>query len=425
MKSIRSVKNSAVIKKSRRRFLQTGAQTATVLWGGSVLAGCGGGGSGGGAGPGIESLLPPAANPPRDNPPPAASGSATENPPPSATNSAIEDFSPTATSPVIQSFFPSAGVAGSVIVIKGSKFDSTASVSFGGKAATQFTVDSETQISVTVPASATTGPVIVRTARGAARSSAQLAVLAAPGPAKDYRLTWHDEFDGTSVDSNKWRVVDKRRDDAQQTPDAVAVSNSIVTISTYTDAGTHYTGWLDTNKDPGCKFTFGYIEARIRFVNAPGQWSAFWLQSNSNRVYTPENPAAGAEIDVIEHRAVGANNADDVSKSHSSAVHWNGYTPGEAKSRDSKVRSLPAGQSFSDWHTVGLLWTSTEYQFYLDGKQFWSTTEGISESPEYILLTTEIKDKAWAGNIPPEGYGPRGASTNPVMQVDWVRLWQP
>lgn len=406
--------------------MQVGAQTATALLGGSVLAGCGGGGSGGNAGSPMGNWLPPAITPPGENSPPSAAGSTPGNPAPStAAAPAIEDFTPTATSPVIQSISPSAEAPGNVVVITGSKFDSSASVSFGGTAATQITVDSATRISVTVPAWAAGGPVIVRTAGGAVRSSGQFAVLAAPAPAKDYRLAWHDEFDGTSVDSNKWRMVDKKRDDAQQTPDAVAVSNSIVTISTYTDAGTHYTGWLDTNKDPGCKFTFGYIEARIRFVNAPGQWSAFWLQSNSNRAYTPENPAAGVEIDVIEHRAVGANNVGDVSNSHSSAVHWNGYTLGEAKSRDSKVRSLPAGQSFTDWHTAGVLWTSAGYRFFLDGKEFWSTTEGISESPEFILLTTEIKDQGWAGNIPPEGYGPRGASTNPVMQVDWVRLWQP
>jgi len=291
--------------------------------------------------------------------------------------------------------------------------------------ATQFSVDSATQISVTVPMSANAGPVIVRTAAGAIRSSAPFAVLSAPEPAKGYRLAWHDEFDGNKVDGQKWRMVDQKRGDAQQTPDAVDVANGVVTISTYTDAGTHYTGWLDTNKEPGCAFTFGYIEARVRFVNAPGQWSAFWLMSNSNRAYTPQNPAAGVEIDVIEHRAVERNGAGDVRNSHSSAVHWNGYKENETESRSSGVKDLPNGQSFSDWHTVGLLWTSTRYQFFLDGKQFWETSEGISESPEFILLTSEIKDKAWAGNIPPEGYGPRGASSNPVMQVDWVRLWQP
>lgn len=290
----------------------------------------------------------------------------------------------------------------------------------------QFSVDSATQISVTVPALAITGPVTVRTAGGTGRSSAPFSVLTAPAPAPGYRLAWHDEFEGNGVNSRNWRMHTSMRDQAQQTTDAADVSNSVLTISTYTDpsTGAHRTGFLDTKTSPGCEFTFGYVEARIRFVNRPGQWSAFWLLSDQNRAYTPPNPAAGVEIDIIEHRAVEANNAADVSNGHSSAVHWNGYAAAETKSIGSGVRTLPAGKSFSDWHTVSLLWTPTKYQFYLDGTQFWETTEGISQSDEYILLTSEIKDKAWAGDIPPDGYGPRGASTNPVMQVDWVRVWQ-
>lgn len=292
-------------------------------------------------------------------------------------------------------------------------------------AATQFSVDSATQISVTVPASAITGPVTIRTAGGTGRSSVLFSVLTAPPPATGYRLAWHDEFDGTSANSRNWRMHASQRDDATQTADAVSVSNSVLTVSTYTDlaTGKHHTGFLDTNTNPGCKFIFGYIEARIRFVNRPGQWSAFWLLSDRNKAYTPLNPAAGVEIDIIEHRAVEANNRTDVSNLHSSAVHWNGYGS-DTKSIGSGVRALPTGESFSDWHTVGLLWTDTKYQFYLDGTQFWEATEGISQSAEYILLTTEVKDNAWAGDIPPDGYGPRGASTNPVMEVDWVRVWQ-
>lgn len=288
---------------------------------------------------------------------------------------------PTATSPTIQSFSPSAEVAGKVIVITGSRFDSTASVSFGAVSAPQLRVDSATQISVTVPASATSGPVIVRTTGGAVRSSAHFAVLTAPTPATGYRLAWHDEFDGTSVDGQKWRMVNEKRDDAQQTPSAIDVADGIVTISTYTDAGTHYTGWLDTNKDPGCRFTFGYIEARVRFVNAPGQWSAFWLMSNSNRAYTPENPAAGVEIDIIEHRAVGANNVGDFSNRHSSAVHWNGYKEGEKKSAGSGVSPLPVGESFSEWHTAGVLWTSVNISSSLTESSSGRPPKGFRKAP--------------------------------------------
>lgn len=105
-------------------------------------------------------------------------------------------------------------------------------------------------------------------------------------------------------------------------------------------------------------------------------------------------------------------------------LHWNGYVSGQEQSAGSGLLALPAGESFSDWHTVGMLWTSSGYEFYLDGTLVWSSTTGVSLSSEFIRLTSEIRDNDWAGNIPTGGYGPLGASTNPVMQIDWVRVWQ-
>ncbi|REM68692.1 hypothetical protein DSI38_04595, partial [Mycobacterium tuberculosis] len=132
--------------------------------------------------------------------------------PPATGSTANENSSSAATSPTVQSFSSSAEAPGGVIVITGSKFDSSTSVSFGGVAATQFSVDSATQISVTVPASAITGPVTIRTAGGTGRSSVLFSVLTAPPPATGYRLAWHDEFDGTSANSRNWRMHASQRD---------------------------------------------------------------------------------------------------------------------------------------------------------------------------------------------------------------------
>ena len=366
---------------SRRGFLKTGAQALSAVAGGTLLAGCGGGG-------GAEPSAAPVAN----------------------------------LAPAVTSFSPSAEASGKVVVITGSNFDSSASVSFGGVRATRFSVDSSTQISATVPPAAGSGPLVVTTSGGSAQSSASLSVLSAPAPAVGYQLAWHDEFDGNSLGA-AWNAGTAVRDGATQSVRAVTVANSVLTISTFTDAatGTHYTGFLNTKNLR--EFTYGYIEARLRFVNSPGQWSAFWLQSSGNKAQTPPNPAAGAEIDIIEHRAVTAS-ATDISKRFVSNLHWNGYAAGQEQSVGSALMALPAGQAFSDWHTMGLLWTASGYQVYLDGVLAWSATTGVSQSNEYILLTSEVRGNDWAGNIPAGGYGAQGADANPLMQVDWVRLWQ-
>ncbi len=422
MKSDRPMGQGMDAEKSRRQFLQTGALSATALVGTSFVAGCGGGGSGGNAS--SASFLPPAANPVAENSPlpaPVAEPNPAGAPPEEAPASALRK------NPVIHSFSPTLAIRGNVIVITGAEFDVSSSVSFGEVEATEFSVDSASQISATVPKSAKTGEISVRTAAGTARSATQLVVSHAPGSAKGYKLAWHDEFEGKAVDRSKWSLGTSTRDDAVQTADAVTVENSVLKISTYTDrsTGKHHTGWLITR---GLyELRFGYIEASVRFASRPGQWGAFWLMSQANKTAEPPDPAAGVEVDIIEHRAVSTGNKKDVSNEFSSAVHWNGYEKGKTMSRGSGQQQLPEKQSFSSWHTVGVLWTPEAYEFYLDGAEepYATIREGISLSPEYIKLTCEIKANSWAGLIPSSGYGPPGDSANATMEVDWVRVWQP
>ncbi|MBB4221760.1 family 16 glycosylhydrolase [Variovorax guangxiensis] len=417
MQSDRPIEQSAIPEKSRRQFLQKGAQAATALLGTSVIGACGGGGDGGSGAASTSSLaalLPASANPAGPISPESSAA------PPAAAMPAL------AKSPVIHSFSPSLEKRGKVIVISGAEFDSSASVCFGEVVATRFSVDSPNQISVFVPDSAKDAEIIVRTAGGEARSSRKFEVALVPESARDYRLAWHDEFEGSALDPAKWAAVTGVRANAVQTPEAATVADSVLKISTYTDpsAGTHHTGFLRTARL--YEFRFGYIEARVRFASKPGQWSAFWLMSNANKAATPPDPAAGVEVDIIEHREFSENDAGKINNQFSSAVHWNGYETGKTISRNTGQQQLPAGQSFSEWHTVGLLWTPEGYEFYLDGAAtpYATIKEGVSLSNQYIKLTCEIKDHGWAGNIPSSGYGPLGAGTNATMEVDWVRVWQ-
>ncbi|MDX9910137.1 MAG: lamin tail domain-containing protein, partial [Mariniphaga sp.] len=76
---------------------------------------------------------------------------------------AIDDFSITAILPcdvVVSSFNPITGPVGTVVVLTGTNFTGATSVSFNGINST-FTVNSNTQIVATVPAGATSGPIVV------------------------------------------------------------------------------------------------------------------------------------------------------------------------------------------------------------------------------------------------------------------------
>jgi hypothetical protein len=65
--------------------------------------------------------------------------------------------------PTIISFTPPSGPVGTWVTITGTAFTGTTKVTFGGVAATTFTVNSATQITATVPTGAKTGKIGVTT----------------------------------------------------------------------------------------------------------------------------------------------------------------------------------------------------------------------------------------------------------------------
>jgi beta-glucanase (GH16 family) len=239
-------------------------------------------------------------------------------------------------------------------------------------------------------------------------------------PPAGYQLAFEDSFDGTTLDRSRWAPQVGPRRGYQMTPDAAQVKDGVLTITSYTEGGTHHSAFLTT---VGLyEATYGYFEARIRFQDAPGEWCAFWLFSPTIGDPMGDPATAGVEIDVVEHRVVDQGGWTALKDMVAMNLNWDGY--GASKKNEQRVTALPGGAPVQGaWHTYGVLWTGSAYTFYVDGAQLWASSDAISRRPEAIQLTCEIQDATWAGNVPPGGYGARGVSTT-GMQVDWVRVWQ-
>jgi hypothetical protein len=82
--------------------------------------------------------------------------------------------------PTITSFNPMFGPPGAPVTITGTQFTGATAVAFGGVAATAFTVNSDTQITATVPAGVATGPITVTTPNGTAMNTTSFSVAAPP-----------------------------------------------------------------------------------------------------------------------------------------------------------------------------------------------------------------------------------------------------
>jgi len=83
---------------------------------------------------------------------------------------------PIQTPPTVTSFSPPSGGFGTSITITGTNFTGATVVKFHGVAATSFTVVSDTQITTTVPTTATTGPISITNSKGTGTSATNFTV---------------------------------------------------------------------------------------------------------------------------------------------------------------------------------------------------------------------------------------------------------
>jgi len=88
-------------------------------------------------------------------------------------------YTVTVFTPSISDFSPRQGSVGTAVVVTGDHFTGTSAVKFGGTPVTTWTLDSDTQITATVPAGAGTGVLTVLTAGGTAQSSGVFTVSGA------------------------------------------------------------------------------------------------------------------------------------------------------------------------------------------------------------------------------------------------------
>lgn len=219
-----------------------------------------------------------------------------------------------------------------------------------------------------------------------------------------YQMVWNDEFDGTQLDTSKWRVRGVGpRAIAYVSPKAVIVEDGLLKLFALNENDTLYGSAVGTQGLFMSKY--GWYECRAQVQKSPnGVWAAFWIQSTD--IAKGEDPAIfGAEIDIMEcFRKLG----EDII-SHN--VHW-AYGPNQQSTRGYQSYLKGVGEGL---HTFALEWMPDRYIFYIDGLKFYEITSGISNIEEYMILSMEYPGKIEeiSKSIFPD-----------VFLVDYVRVYQ-
>ena len=194
-------------------------------------------------------------------------------------------------------------------------------------------------------------------------------------------------------------------------PEAVEVTDGMVVLTASDEpqrttdgatlpfrSGVITTGHADNDVDaPGFEFTYGRVEARVRFPDGDGTWPAVWLLS-ADRTSLPE-------IDIVEwYGSVGT-----VLTAH---VHQR--IDGERESaRIDHVAPDVAGA----WHEVGVDWQADRVEFFFDGRSVGVVDDSdlIPSTPMYLIANLALGGPA--GDVDVD-------ALPQTFAIDWIRVWQ-
>ena len=277
-------------------------------------------------------------------------------------------------------------------------------------------------------------------------AAAVLATIPAAASAQQMEgreLIFADEFDGGTLDREKWVTVGPDfwvNNEQQMYVDDPAVinfmqgvegaENGVLMLRPVFNPG------LDPSKDRNAPFvsgrieskgkfdfTYGRAEARIRMPDAEGTWPAFWLLGNGK---WPET----GEIDIMEY--VGEKDWIGV------ALHGPGYS-GETPLVNKFF--FPEGIDVTDWHNYAVEWTEDKIEFLVDDHVTYRVTRPMVENygkwrfdnPKHLILNFAVGGaypvktngirKPYVG-VPQETVDKIKTGTV-AMLVDWVRVYAP
>jgi len=221
------------------------------------------------------------------------------------------------TAPKITSFAPAHGPVGTPATIMGSKFASATELKFNGTPAASFSINSDSQISATVPAGATNGKITIVNAFDAGSSTADYLVTAPPVVSS---FTPNDGPAGAQVTISGSNFIGATK----------VVFNGIPLSGTATF-------FVDSDTQLRANVPAGATTGKITVTNADGAGSS----ANSFIVtrqpiissFAPIRGAAGSEITITGSRFSGA-----------ASVIFNGKTTTFTLDSDTQIRAkVPAG----------------------------------------------------------------------------------
>lgn len=225
----------------------------------------------------------------------------------------------------------------------------------------------------------------------------------------DYQLIWSDEFDGSSLNTNKWEIF--QSSDNYWSANNVSVANSKLRLTATKDGiGTNiHSGYVRSKY----KFKYGYLEVSAKEAKGRGFMNQIWTKLYPSGTCGPfpeidlqEGPGEGVRIRELQINTHKKNSPD--------CVHY----------QMPQKRFTDVGFDLSTaFHKYAMEWTSTFIKFYLDDvlKYTFNNDDWINQL-QTIILSLCVAPPG-GGCALTNGYD----NTTPfpsTMEIDYVRVYQ-
>jgi len=224
--------------------------------------------------------------------------------------------------------------------------------------------------------------------------------------AASYTLAFSDEFDGTSLNTGKWRTSLWYLP-ADSTPN-YAVSGGSLKI--WPVAGTNFSRDYRHITTDGLYYqTYGYFEMEAKLPYGKGPWPAFWL-------YNHDDPNLRPEIDIMEaYPGGGPDSGWSDANLHPTAYAptiWTGAPGAQGGFKMVQTPDLSAG-----FHKYAVKWEPNKQSFYFDGNLVYTANVSMG-TRMYILLSFQFGSASGSGDAStPTGQGN-------AFDIRYVRAWK-
>jgi beta-glucanase (GH16 family) len=278
----------------------------------------------------------------------------------------------------------------------------------------------------------------------------------ANGPSAAYnKLIFDDEFNGTTLDTNKWQTcnpaftadanfytINKNKGECRtpynteqqifrmsNSPDSVnpniKVNGGILHMIATKENGQVYSSMISTGRKidmydykgfNGFGYTYGYFEGRAKFARGNGFWPSFWMRPfdvNANGGW-PNN----GEYDIVEVLGGSSNGPQCAPRMDPTKVVFTRFDNTTGANPDTQCFTV--ADTSADYHTYGFEWAPGVLKWYFDGKLMRTINNGaIKNYPFYLTANFSL--------CAPGGFGGPCDGSTPFpseYDVDYMRVFQ-